>query len=337
MLMRAFRIFEWGKGGRLVDTAIPEPGPGQVRLKVAANGICHSDLYLLKEWKASPPHLKIELPMTIGHEPAGWVDKLGPGVEGFEQGEPMIVTIAGCGKCYYCAIGRNQYCLHKGKQVGMGLDGANAEYMLAPAAALVNADGMDLAEAAPLTDAGLTSYHAIKRVESLLVPGSRVAVIGIGGLGHMALQILKATTNAHIIAYARSRKSLDFALELGADEARDSTKPESFEPFDVDVVLDFVGSAVTIGQAAKMIRPLGHNVVVGRGGGTFEFRHNSMPYGATMSTTFGGSKFELMELVELARAGKVKAHITRFALDDVAEAYALLEAGKIQGRGVIVP
>jgi propanol-preferring alcohol dehydrogenase len=294
-------------------------------------------LYLLKEWKASPPHLKIELPMTLGHEPAGYVDKLGDGVEGFQIGEQMLVTIAGCGHCYYCSIGRNQYCMHKGKQIGMGLDGANAEYFVAPASALVNIQGLDMAEAAPLTDAGLTSYHAIKRVEDLLVPGSRVAVIGIGGLGHMALQILKATTNAHIIAYARSQKSLDFAMQLGADEARDSTKESSYEPMSVDVVLDFVGSAITIANNAKMIRPLGHVVLVGRGGGVFEYKHNSLPYGATMSTTFGGSKFELIELIALAKAGKVKAHITKFKLDEIEEAYKLLEAGKIQGRGVIVP
>jgi len=335
--MKAFRIHNWGDGGKLVDVDIPEPKANQVRLKLGANGICHSDLYLLKEWKASPPHLKIELPMTIGHEPAGYVDKLGDGVEGIEIGQSMLVTIAGCGHCYYCSIGRNQYCMNKGKQIGMGLDGGNAEYFVAPASALVNIEGLDIAEAAPLTDAGLTSYHAIKRVEHLLVPGSRVAVIGVGGLGHMAIQILKATTNAHIIAYARSQKSLDFALSLGADEARDSTKESSYEKMSVDVVLDFVGSAVTIANNAKMIKPLGHVVLVGRGAGEFPYKHNSLPYGATMSTTFGGSKFELIELIALAKKGKVKAHITKFKLDEVEEAYKLLEAGKIQGRGVITP
>jgi propanol-preferring alcohol dehydrogenase len=335
--MKAFRVDKWQSGGKLVDVEIPEPKAGEVRLKLAANGICHSDLYLLKEWKASPPHLKIELPITIGHEPAGYVDKLGDGVSGFEIGEPMIVTISGCGKCYYCSIGRNQYCMDRGQQVGMGLDGANSEYFVAPANALVSTQGVEMSKAAPLTDAGLTSYHAINRVRDLLVPGSKVAVIGIGGLGHMALQILKATTNSHIIAYARSQKSLDFALSLGADEARDSTKKESFEKLSVDVVLDFVGSATTIAQGASMIKPLGHIVLVGRGTGVFEYKHNSLPYGATMSTTFGGSKYELIELINLAKEGKVEAHITEFKLDDIEHAYKLLEEGKIQGRGVIVP
>jgi propanol-preferring alcohol dehydrogenase len=105
----------------------------------------------------------------------------------------------------------------------------------------------------------------------------------------------------------------------------------------VDVVLDFVGSAVTIAQSASIIKPLGHIVVVGRGSGTFDFKHNAMPYGATISTTFGGSKFELMELISLVKEGKVKAHITKFTLDEVEKAYKLLEEGKIKGRGVIVP
>jgi len=335
--MKAFRIFEWGSGGKLVDMEIPEPKAGEVRLKIMANGICHSDLHLLKEWKKSPAHLKIELPMTLGHEPAGVIDKLGQGVNGLELGAPMLVTLYGCGHCYYCAIGRNQYCLYKEKQVGMGLDGGNAEYLIVPEAALVSAEGLDLAEAAPLSDAGLTSYHAIKRVASLLVPGSRVGVIGIGGLGHMALQILKSTTNAHIIAFARSQKSLDFARSLGADETRDSMDEASFLSMDVDVVLDFVGSAITIAQSMSMIRPLGHIVTVGRGPGSFAFKHDSMPYGATISTTFGGSRFELIELLELVRQGTVKAHITSFGLDEVEEAYKLLEEGKIQGRGVIIP
>ena len=335
--MKAFRIASWGDGGKLVEVEKPIPQAGEVRLKVAANGICHSDLYLLKEWKKSPPHLQISLPMTLGHEGAGYVDAVGAGVEGFELGEAMLITISGCGKCYYCSIGQNQYCMDKTKQVGMGLDGANAEYVVAPASALVSAKGLDLAQAAPLSDAGLTSYHAINRVRKLLVPTSRVAVIGVGGLGHMALQILKATTNAHIIAYIRGSKSKDFALSLGADEVRDSTDSNSFEPLSVDVVLDFVGSSITIEQSCGIIKPLGHIVVVGRGSGKFGFWHHAMPYGATISTTFGGTKSELIELLGLAREGKVEAHIVKFPLEEVEKAYALLEQGKIQGRGVIVP
>ena len=274
--------------------------------------------------------------MTIGHEVGGWVDKLGQGVSGLEIGQPVIVTIAGCGHCRYCAMGQNQYCLNKGKQVGMGMDGGLAEYVITPAAAIVPVDSMDPAEAAPLTDAGLSSYHAVKRVLPFLNGGCTVAVIGVGGLGHMAIQALKAVTPARIIAFDLSDTALQLAKELGADECRYSSM-DNVEPMSVDAVLDFVGAGATIAIAANMIHPLGHIVVAGRGPGTFELHHQSMPYGATLSTTFGGAKFELMELIHLAESGYIKAHITRYPLDDVEMAFDKLAKGEISGRAVIVP
>jgi len=321
---------------KLVDIPIPEPEAGQVRLKVAGNGICQSDLHLMYEWEASPPHIKIELPMTIGHEVGGYVDKLGQGVSGFEIGQPAVVTIAGCGHCYYCAQGWNQYCLNKGKQVGMGLDGGLAEYVNAPAGAVVPVNSMNPADAAPLTDAGLSSYHAVKRISNLLNGGTTVAVIGVGGLGHMAVQEIKAISPARIIAYDLSDASLELAKELGADVCLKSSD-ENVEKMSVDAVLDFVGAAATLKMAAKMIRPLGHIVMVGRGPGIFEYNHKALPYGATLSTTFGGSKAELIELIGLTESGLIKPHTTKFKLDDVDEAYKKLVDGKIQGRGVVIP
>ena len=334
--MKAYRLLEWQKPPQLMDIPVPEPGPGQVRLKVAGNGICQSDLHLIHEWTASPAHIKVELPMTIGHEVGGWVDKEGPGVGGFEKGQAVVVTIAGCGHCRYCARGWNQYCLHKGAQVGMGLDGGLAEYVVAPADAVVPVGDMDPADAAPLTDAGLSSYHAVKRVLPLLTAGTTVAVIGVGGLGHMAIQELKATCPARIIAYDLNEASLALAKELGADVCLKS-EDEYFEPMSADAVLDFVGAGATVAGAAKMIRPLGHIVIVGRGPGSVEFTHRTMPYGAMLSTTFGGSKLELMELISLVGAGLIKPHITRFPLDQVATALDKLARGEISGRAVIVP
>ncbi len=334
--MKAYQLIEWQQPPKLVDIPVPEPGPGQVRLKVAGNGVCQSDLHLIHEWTASPAHIQVELPMTIGHEVAGWIDKEGPGVSGFEQGQAAVITIAGCGHCRYCAQGWNQYCQHKGKQVGMGLDGGLAEFVLAPANAVVPVGDMDPVEAAPLTDAGLSSYHAVKRIIHLLDPGTTVAVIGVGGLGHMAIQELKALCSARIVAYDLNETSLQLAAELGADECLKSDDA-FYQPMSADVVLDFVGAAPTIAGAAKMIRPLGHIVVVGRGGGSIDFTHRFMPYGATLSTTFGGSKVELIELISLVEAGHIKPHITRYPLDDVALVLDKLAKGEITGRAVIEP
>lgn len=333
--MKAYRLFEWKQPPKLVDIPIPEPGAGQIRLKVAGNGICQSDLHMIHEWEASPPHLNIELPMTIGHEVGGWVDKLGPGVSGFEPGQAAIVTIAGCGHCRYCAAGWNNYCLNKGKQVGMGLDGGLAEYVVAPAAAVVPVN-MDPADAAPLTDAALSSYHAVKRVLPLLTGGTSVAVIGVGGLGHLAIQELKVMSPARIIAYDVNDEALDLAKEVGADVCLKSEE-KNFEKMSVEAVLDFVGAGATMTSAAKMIRPLGHIVVVGRGPGAFSLTYNALPYGAMLSNTFGGSKSELMELIGLAEAGLIKPHVTRFKLEEVDLALEKLAQGEIRGRGVVIP
>jgi propanol-preferring alcohol dehydrogenase len=334
--MKAYRLFEWQQPAKLVDIPVPEPGAGQVRLKVAGNGICASDLHLMHEWTASPPHIKVELPMTIGHEVGGWVDKLGPGVSGLDNGQPVIVTIAGCGHCRYCAMGMNQYCMNKSKQVGMGLNGGLAEYVLAPEGAVVPVNSIHPADASPFTDAGLSSYHAVKRVAHLLTGGTTVAVIGVGGLGHLAVQELKAITPAKVVAYDLNDAALQLAKESGADVVLKSDDA-NIEKMSMDAVLDFVGAGATIVQGAKMIKPLGHIVVVGRGPGSFEFKHNAMPYGATLSTTFGGTKAELMELIGLAESGYIKPHITKFKLDEVDKAYKMLANGEIQGRGVIIP
>jgi len=334
--MKAYRLLNWQEPAQLVDVEIPEPGAGQVRLKVAGNGICGSDLHLMHDWIGTPPHLNIELPMTIGHEVGGYIDKLGPGVDGFEVGKGALVTIAGCGNCKFCTEGYNQYCQDKGQQVGMGLDGGLAEYVIAPAGALISIEGLDPAEASPLVDAGLSSYHAVKRILPLLKPDTTVAIIGVGGLGHLAIQEIKALSSATIIAYDLSEESLKMAKELGADEVYES-KPENFKQNSCEAVLDFVGAGVTVTSAAKMIKPLGHIVVVGRGGGHFEFKDRALPYGAMLSTTFGGTRRELMELVELAKKGIIKPHVEKYKLSEIEKAFDKLEKGEIDGRAVIIP
>ena len=163
-----------------------------------------------------------------------------------------------------------------------------------------------------------------------------MAVIGVGGLGHLAIQELKVMTPARILAYDLSDRALELAREVGADEAIKSSD-DAMPRMSVEVVLDFVGAGATIAQAARMIRPMGHIVVVGRGPGVFELSHRAMPYGAVLSTTFGGSKVELMELISLAEAGLIKPHTTRFKLDEAALALKKLAEGEITGRAVVVP
>lgn len=340
-MMKAFRMHAWGDGGRLCEVPVPEPGAGQVRLRVGGNGVCHSDLHALDDWKASPRHLDIELPLTLGHEIAGWVDAIGPGVAGWTIGQACAVTVPGCNHCRRCAEGWNNYCSGARRIYGGGFDGGLAEHVVVREDCLVDIGSLEPWQAAPLTDAGLSSYHAVKRVAPLLAPGSTVLIIGVGGLGHLAIAEIKAVCAARVIALDMRDEALALAAEQGADQCLLSIGLAPQELAErigrVDAVLDFVGNADTMLLAASTVRPLGHVVVVGRGSGVFEFRNGALPYGALLSTTFGGSKSELMELLALAAAGRLPMRAMRHRLDDVPDVLDRMRRGEIVGRAVIIP
>ena len=248
--MKAYRMLEWEKPPQLLDVPIPEPDAGQVRLRVGASGACHSDLHLM-DWPEGTVGFK--LPFTLGHEVAGWVDKLGPGAHGFEVGDKVAVHGPwGCGRCARCRRGEENYCARAAERaaagVGLGVDGGMAEYLLVPSTRhLVPIGRLDPTEAAPLTDAGLTSYHAVARSRSRLGPGQTAVVIGAGGLGHMAIQILRALTPAFVVALDRDDLQLALAREVGAHlavnvkDAGDDPATTILEGHRAAVVLDFVG------------------------------------------------------------------------------------------------
>jgi propanol-preferring alcohol dehydrogenase len=341
--VQAYRLFEWKKPARLVEIPTPEAGPGEVLVRVGGNGICQSDLHLMHDWEAAPPHLDVRLPMTIGHEIGGWIEACGPGVEGLEKDQPCVVTISGCGRCRFCAEGWNNYCANLGRQPGMGLDGGLADYVVAPAGGIVPLNRLEPWRAAPLTDAGLSAMHAIDRARDRLGPGRKVAVIGVGGLGHMAVMILKETLPVEVIAIDRDPAALELARELGADhlvaadDRADQAIREAAGGRAVDVVLDFVGAGATIALAAAVIGPLSKIVIIGRGSGSFALCDRALPYGAEIITTFGGCRRELMELIALAEAGRLNPRLTPYPLSRVEDAFQALAAGELTGRAVIIP
>jgi propanol-preferring alcohol dehydrogenase len=205
--MKALRLKAWKSEPVLDDVAIPEPGAGEVVVQVGAAGACHSDLHLMYDFEAGT--LPWSPPFTLGHENAGWVHAVGAGVRGLEPGVPVAVVGAwGCGSCRRCLDGLETYCERPdlapvpGGGGGLGMDGGMAEYLLVPAArhVLPLPEGLEPVEAAPLTDAALTPYHAVRRSEAKLGPTATAVVIGVGGLGHMAVQILRATSGARVIA-----------------------------------------------------------------------------------------------------------------------------------------
>ncbi len=324
----------------------PSPGPGEVLVKVGGAGACHSDLHLLE----APAGSRVfSLPFTLGHENAGWVEKMGPGATGFAPGDPVIVYGPwGCGLCMNCRQGMENYCETPGKPSPGGLggtDGGMAEYLLVPSTRyLIPLGSLDPREAAPLTDAGLTSYHAVKRSVHLLGPGSTAVVIGAGGLGQMAIQVLKALCSATtVVAVDTSADKLKIAKEMGADEAlisgddavkrvKDMTRGQGAE-----VVLDFVGVNPTLTMAAQVARVLGHLTIVGLGNAALPVNFNSPPKECSVAAPFWGSIPELIEVITLAQSGKIQMLVEHFPLDRAGEAYRLLHDGKIQGRAVITP
>jgi alcohol dehydrogenase, propanol-preferring len=348
MSMRAVQLTAWHHPPQVREVNEPDPGPGEVVVKIGAAGVCHSDLHLLQDFE--PGMMPFEPPFTLGHENAGWVEATGPGVRGLEVGQPVAVYGPwGCGRCRRCRQGMENYCERQAEigamGGGLGRDGGMAPLMLVPDARLLAPlDGLDPAVAAPLTDAGLTPYHAVKRSLPLLVPGSSVVVIGIGGLGHMAVQILRALTAAHVIAVDQRESALALARDLGADymvvaddDAADNIRGLTRGGQGADVVIDLVGVDDTLALGAAVTRSLGHLTLVGIGGGSLPFSFFSLPYEVSLATTYWGSAVELMEVLALAEAGHIRTHVQRFDLDEAPTAYEQLAAGKIDGRGVVVP
>jgi len=220
-----------------------------------------------------------------------------------------------------------------------------AEFMLVPSARLLVAlpEGLDPVSAAPLTDAGLTPYHAVRRSWHKLAPGTTAVVIGVGGLGHLAIEILKATTAARVIAVDTRDEALALATTCGADltiapnpdlsdEIRAATGGRG-----ADVVLDFVGSESTLALGAAATRMLGDFTIVGIAGGTLPVSFFSVPYEVSIQTTYWGSRPELLEVLDLGARGLVRPKVTTFNLDTAMDAYTAMEAGRLEGRAVVVP
>jgi alcohol dehydrogenase, propanol-preferring len=325
---------------------VPEPGPGQVLVKVGGAGACHSDLHL---FETPAGEVAAQLPFTVGHENAGWVETLGPGATGFAPGDPVIVYGTwGCGLCVNCRQGMENYCQAQGGPSPGGLggtDGGMAEYLLVPATRyLIPLGNLDPRRAAPLSDAGLTSYPAVKRSVHLLGPRSTAVVIGAGGLGQMAIQVLRALSAATtVVAVDTSADKLKTATKMGADEVLISGDEAVTRIKDLtgghgaELVLDFVAIDSTLAMARHVARALGHLTIVGVGTASLPVSFFDPPHECAVASAFWGSIPELIEVIDLAQAGTIDMLVEHFPLDHAGQAYQLLHDGQITGRAVITP
>ncbi len=344
--MKALQYRTIGAAPEVVTVPDPEPGPGQVLLKVTAAGVCHSDIAVMS-WPAEG--FPYELPLTLGHEGVGTVAALGAGVTGLAEGEAVAVYGPwGCGTCAKCAEGKENYCLRADalgiRPPGLGAPGSMAEYLLVDDPRhLVPLDGLDPVAAVPLTDAGLTPYHAIKRALPRLVPGSTAVVIGAGGLGHVAIQLLRALTPARVVALDVSEDKLRLAREVGAHETVLSDAGAAAAVRDLtgglgaEAVFDFVGVEPTVAVAAAVAAVEGEISLVGIGGAALPVGFGLLPFEVSVSSPYWGSRGELVEVLALARSGALSVHTETFTLDEAPLAYERLHAGTINGRAVILP
>lgn len=346
--MRAVRHTGYQTFPSLQDIEKPSPGPGEVLLKVAGAGLCHSDVAIFHEFEEGQ-NPRMDPEFTLGHENAGWVEELGPGVSDIESGSAHLVYgPVGCGRCRACTRGQDTYCENAGEMsyagIGLGLDGGVAEYVTVPARNLVPLGDADPVRAAPLSDAGLTPYHAIKLALPHLNGGGRYAlVIGLGGLGIVGVQILRALTGATVIATDMKEEAMAEAEKLGAvtvpggagqvEKIREITGGRG-----VDAAFDFVGIGTTVKTAVESAARQSRVTVVGIGDlSTYEWAFLSTPYEAELVNTYWGTIEELHEVVDMYKAGQIEPPVTTYPLDEALDAYRLLVDGEISGRAVVVP
>ena len=335
------RAIQYLGAGHVARTEVPTPvaTAGQVLVQVTAAGICHTDVH----FRASPQPA-IPVGTVLGHEIAGTVASLGEGVVSWAVGDEVIVhPVWSCGRCRQCVAGRTNACLSTPPVPGVSVDGGLADLVAVPATALVAATGLDPAFAATLTDAGLVPYHSINAVRDLLRPGSCAVVIGIGGLGQFAVEILHHTTTASVIAVDVRKQALEEVRAdhtfLATDDDIEKKVLRAAGGHGADVVLDFVGTTRTLALAGAIVAPYGAIRVPGQGGGTFPFETarttTTLARGATIGRPYSGTRQDLVDLVALTRTRALDVRIKHYAFADALSALDDLAHGRLFGRAVV--
>jgi NAD+-dependent secondary alcohol dehydrogenase Adh1 len=341
--MKAVRLH--GYGQRPVVEEVSEPqltGPLDVIVRIGGAGLCRTDLHIIEgQWREKS---NVELPYTLGHENAGWVQEVGGAVTNVEPGDAVIVhPLVTCGLCRACRAGDDMHC-ENSLFPGISTDGGFAELLKTNARAVVRLpDGVEPKDIAAHADAGLTAYHAVKKAARILYPGTTAVVIGAGGLGHIGIQSLKVLSAARVIVLDRSEGSLELARECGADETIlvDGSEIEAVRERTggrgAEVVLDFVGEGGALGDSIAMLREAGTHYVIGYGGVLSVPAIDIISSEINVVGNLVGTYNDLAELMTLAAEGRVTLHTSTYPLDAVNEAMDDLEAGRLHGRGILIP
>jgi alcohol dehydrogenase, propanol-preferring len=344
--MRAYRMTGWATPPRAVELAVVPPGPGQVLVRVAGCGLCRSDLGMTRLPRSAGERLGWAMPYTLGHEAAGWIAALGAGVPGFAEGDAVaLAASASCGGCWYCVRGLDNCCPRGLAGRGYGRDGGLADYVLVDdRRALLRLGTLDPRGAGPLTDAGATAYHAVRRALGRIFPGGTAVVLGAGGLGAFAVQFLRVLTGARVVAVDPNPRRLDYARSVGAHETLAGVGESTVADLravtggrGADAVFDFVGAGETIAAGVASVRPGGAFALVGSAGGRLDRPwFANLPRDGEVYTFQGGAIADAQEVIALAGAGLIRNDVEEFPFAAIDEAYARLAAGTLTGRAVIV-
>ncbi len=353
--MKAARLFEYDLMPRVVEIPRPEIAkPSDVIVRIAGAGVCRTDLHIMEgEFRHIFP--STSLPFTLGHENSGWIEEVGSSVTGFKKGDPVVLySSVTCGICPSCRYVADMYCRNNVSTGLDGTDGGFAEYLRTSVRSLIpvqsgsSSNNDNLKELAPLADAGITAYHAIKKLITLLRPGTVVAAIGVGGVGHIGIQLLKTLApSTVVVALDVTEERVQLARELGADHALISTpsNPETIREevrkisggVGADIVIDFVGEGLTPSLSMSLLRRGGTYSIVGYGGALSTTTHAMITKEISMFGNLVGTYNDLRELLLLYEMGKIRVLTSAYGLEEVGEVFGLLKAGKVMGRAVLVP
>ncbi|MEZ2145557.1 alcohol dehydrogenase AdhP [Bradyrhizobium sp. DN5] len=335
--MKAAIVRQFGKPLVIEDVPVPQPGPGEVLVKVKACGVCHTDLHAASgDWPVKPVP-----PFIPGHEAAGIVAAVGSGVKNLKVGDAVGVAWLhdACMSCEYCETGWETLCEHQ-HNTGYSVNGGFAEYVIAAAAFAAKLPAsVDFAAIAPILCAGVTTYKGLKETEAR--PGEWVVISGVGGLGHVAIQYAKAM-GLKVAAVDIAEDKLALAREAGADLAVNALAAGA-----VDNVLAATGggahgvlvtavSTAAFAQALKMVRRKGTVSLVGLPPGEFPTPiFDVVLKRITVRGSIVGTRRDLDEAIAFAADGKVKAEVTKVPLTQINDVFDRMKAGKIDGRMVL--
>ncbi len=332
--------------------SVPDPGPvgpNEILVKVGAAGVCRTDLHMWEGGYEESHALRgVQRPFIGGHETAGWIEAVGSGVTHLKLGDAVLLhPLSTCGVCLPCRAGDDMHCQDQAFP-GVFTAGGFAEYVRTSArAAVLLPHDLSPADVAPLGCAGITAYHAVKLALPLATPGTSTVVLGAGGLGHIAIQALRALSQTQIIVVDRNAQALSRAREWGADHVV-HVRGDGGHVGDVialtggdgaQVVIDLIGEGGIENDALSMVGTRGTDIMVGFGGKLVvnNILEEVLFPEKNLAGVLCGSYVELVELVALVQRRAVRLATTIYPLEAINDALRAMEEGRTRGRALLVP